>query len=127
MTHHVPRQDLPADRVGPCDAPAGEAAELLERVRSAVAEGRDEAAMYAIVDEFAVQHFGGSPGGEVGNSLDPQPIRDARRLISRVIGQLGEQPQLPSSQGMSSPAAQRGREDLGDRDEKSVFTEKCLI
>lgn len=125
-THHVPRHNLPAHRVGPCDAPAGEAAELLDSVRNAVAEGKDEAAITAIVDEYAAQHIGtgNARGDQVGNSQDPLPIRDAKRLISRVIGQPREQPQLPN--GGSSPAVQRGSKDFGVRDEKSVFTEKYL-
>ena len=128
-THHVPRKGLAADRLGPCDVPTGEAAELLERVRNAVAEGKDEAAMHAMVDEFAAQHIGTDRvrGKQAGNSLDPLPIREARLLISRSIGQLGQQSQPSSPHGDRSPAAPTGQDHLGDRGEKSIFTEKCVL
>lgn len=121
LTHHVPRPGPAADRLGQCDAPAGEAAELLERVRNAVAEGKDEAEMNRIVDEFAAQHI----REQVGNSVDPMVIHDARLLISRSIGQLGEQPQPLSPHGERSPAAPKGH--VEDRGEKSIFTEKCVL
>lgn len=123
-THRVPRQGLPPDSVGPCDAPAGKAAELLETVRSAVADGKDEADIHKIVEEFAAQQVGDEPSSQVGNSQDPLPIRDAKLFITRAIGQPGEQPQLPLSPGRGSPQVQRGGEDTSDRDEKTAFTEK---
>jgi hypothetical protein len=133
-THHVPRQDLPPDRVGPSDAPGGEAAVLLDRVRDEIGEGKEEGAISTIIDEFAAKHLsGGAKGGASGrggNTQDPLSVRDAKLLTNRVIGQLGEQPQLPSPRGVVGNAPQSpgrlpsGEDDVDERDEKSVFTEK---
>jgi hypothetical protein len=77
--------------------------------------------MNRIVDEFAAQHI----REQVGNSVDPMVIHDARLLISRSIGQLGEQPQPLSPHGERSPAAPKGH--VEDRGEKSIFTEKWVL
>ena len=97
--------------------------ELLDLVRNAAAEGKDEATAKAIVDDFVAAH----PPERGAEALDPWDRRDAQLQMDRLIGRKGQEdalsPKKEQLEGLFGTSSAGG---VDERDEKAVFTEKYL-